>query len=67
MSLATGTANMGAKVTAAMGLSHIAYIKPLRAGYAVFDASGRQLAVFPNYDAAFFTARQYNLDPVNVH
>jgi hypothetical protein len=52
------------------GLSHIAYIRPIAKGengYAVCAADGRQLAVFPNYDAAFFTARQYNLAPVNVH
>jgi hypothetical protein len=49
---------------------HIAYIKPLakgQDGYAVYSADGKQLAVFPNYDSAFFTARQYNLQPVNVH
>jgi hypothetical protein len=53
-----------------VGLSHIAYIRPVakgESGYAVCSADGRQLAVFPNYDAAFFTARQFNLAPVNVH
>jgi hypothetical protein len=52
------------------GFSHIAYIRPAvngETGYAVCSADGKQLALFPNYDAAFFTARQYNLEPVNVH
>ena len=60
----------GDEAMASVGLSHIAYIRPATGaenGYAVCAADGRQLAVFPNYDAAFFTARQYNLDPVNVH
>jgi len=60
---------------AAIGLPHIAYIRPVPksdnshegTGYAVCSADGRQLAVFSNYDAAFFTARQFNLAPVNVH
>ncbi len=53
------------------GIAHVAYIRPVAkgetGGYAVCSADGKQLAVFPNYDAAFFTARQYNLAPVNVH
>jgi len=52
----------------ALGLTHIAYIKRAgENGYAVCSADGKQLAIFPNYDTAFFTARQYNLFPVNVH
>ncbi len=51
-------------------VTHIAYIRPVTMGdkgYAVCSADGKQLAVFPTYDAAFFTAREYNLTPVNVH
>jgi len=62
--------DVGNQAMASIGVSHIAYIRPLpkgEAGYAVCSADGKQLAVFPNYDAAFFTARQYNLAPVNVH
>lgn len=58
------------EAAATASLSHIAYIRPVakgESGYAVCSADGKQLAVFPNYDAAFFTARQYNLAPVNVH
>jgi Protein of unknown function (DUF1150) len=50
--------------------AHVAYIRPVpdgEKGYAVCSADGKQLAVFPTYDAAFFTAREYNLTPVNVH
>lgn len=50
--------------------AHIAYIRPVLdgdKGFAVCSADGKQLAVFPTYDAAFFTAREYNLTPVNVH
>lgn len=50
--------------------SHVAYIRPLtngEKGFAVCSADGKQLAVFDTYDAAFFTAREFNLTPVNVH
>jgi hypothetical protein len=61
---------VGEQAMSQVGLSHIAYIRPVakgETGYAVCSADGKQLAVFPNYDAAFFTARAYNLAPVNVH
>ena len=52
-------------------LSTIAYIRPIPkskgTGYALFAADGSQLATFPSYEAAFFTARQHDLDPVAVH
>ena len=50
--------------------AHIAYIRPAtngEKGFAVCSSDGKQLAVFNTYDAAFFTAREYNLTPVNVH
>lgn len=57
---------------AALGLSHIAYIRPAQneegvVMYAVCAADGSELASFSSYDSAFFTARQYNLQPVRVH
>jgi hypothetical protein len=64
------SAEVSDEAMADVGMSHVAYIRPMAKGengYAVCAADGRQLAVFPNYDAAFFTARQYNLAPVNVH
>jgi hypothetical protein len=70
MVFSDGSMDVADEAMASMGVSHIAYIRPLskgEGGYAVCSADGRQLAVFPNYDAAFFTARQYNLAPVNVH
>jgi hypothetical protein len=70
MVLSVGTVDVVDEAMATMGLSHIAYIRPAtngETGYAACSADGKQLAVFPNYDAAFFTARQYNLAPVNVH
>jgi hypothetical protein len=51
--------------------AQIAYIRPFSingdSGYAVHASDGTQLAVFQNYDTAFFTARQHNLFPVSVH
>ncbi len=70
MAVTAGSMEIPAETMASANLSHIAYIRPLskgETGYAVCSADGKQLAVFPNYDAAFFTARQYNLAPVNVH
>ncbi len=75
MTLSTISVNGVDEIMTAIGLSHIAYIRPVaknevakgETGYAVCSADGKQLAIFPNYDAAFFTARQYNLEPVNVH
>ncbi len=70
MGLSVGPIEVADEAMASVGLSHIAYIRPAskgETGYAVCSADGKQLAVFPNYDSAFFTARQYNLAPVNVH
>ncbi len=70
MRFSGGMADAADEAMAAIGISHVAYIRPAakgETGYAVCSADGKQLAVFPNYDAAFFTARQYNLAPVNVH
>jgi len=48
----------------------LAYIKPTapnETSYSVYSESGRLLAIFSNYDAAFFTAKQFNFIPLNVH
>ena len=48
----------------------LAYIKqtsPNETSYSVYSENGRLLAVFPNYAAAFFTAKQFNFIPVSVH
>jgi hypothetical protein len=49
----------------------LAYLKPVATaqgtGFAVYNASGEQLAVFKSRDEAFFAARQHDLEPVLVH
>lgn len=53
------------------GITPIAYVRPISsdktAGYAVCASDGTQLAVFPTEDAAFFAAKQHELEPVLVH
>ena len=48
-----------------------AYLKPVTTkqgqGFAVCTASGEQLAVFDTLDAAFFAAKQHDLEPVLLH
>lgn len=54
-----------------IGLSHIAYIRRTHEageeGYAVCAADGTQLAVFTTQEAAYFSARQHDLEPVQLH
>lgn len=49
----------------------LAYVKPVVTeqgnGFAVCSADGTQLAVFSTRDAAFFSAKQHDLDPVLIH
>lgn len=49
----------------------LAYLKPVTTsqgkGYAVCTASGEQLAVFSTRDAAFFAAKQHELEPMLLH
>ncbi len=57
---------------AAIGLSHIAYIRPDESedgdgAFVVCAADGSELASFDSYDSAYYTARQYNLQPVMIH
>lgn len=44
-----------------------AYLRPVGKGFAVCTASGEQLAVFDSRDAAFFAAKQHDLEPVLLH
>lgn len=61
------------ELVAALGgdLGNAAYIKTVPAekgtGFALFAADGTQLAVFPSREAAYFTARQHDLEPVSIH
>ncbi len=49
----------------------LAYVRPVRTekgiGYGVFAADGTQLAVFGSRDAAYFAAKQQDLEPVHIH
>ena len=49
----------------------VAYVRPVMTekgkGYAVCTADGTQLAVFPTQDAAYFAAKQHDLEPVLIH
>jgi len=49
----------------------VAYLRPVStaqgAGFAVCNADGNQLAVFATREAAFFAARQHDLEPVLLH
>ena len=52
-------------------LSTLAYIRPVntRKGrvYAVCTEDGQELAAFPCFDSAYYTAKQFNLQPVQMH
>lgn len=48
-----------------------AYVRPVQtdrgAAYGVYAADGTQLALFNSQDAAFYAARQHDLEPVLIH
>jgi hypothetical protein len=56
---------------AALGLEGVAYIRPVQidgaAGYAIFAADGRQLAIVPTREHALAAMRAHDLDPAAVH
>ena len=49
----------------------VAYVRPVvtdkGTNYAVCTADGTQLALFATRDAAFFTAKQNDLEPTLIH
>jgi hypothetical protein len=51
--------------------STVAYVRPVVTEngktYGVFSADGTQLALFSTQDAAFFAAKQHDLEPVLIH
>lgn len=51
--------------------SPLAYVRPVLTekgnGFGVYSADGTQLAVFSSRDAAYFAAKQHDLDPVDIH
>ena len=49
----------------------LAYVRPVRTDkglvYGVFSADGMQLALFSSRDAAYYSAKQHDLEPVLIH
>jgi hypothetical protein len=60
-----------AKPTVHINETTIAYLKPVETkdgkAFAVCSATGEQLAIFKTRDAAFFAAKQHDLEPVLLH
>jgi len=56
---------------AALGLDHLAFVKPVivdgRRAFAIHAADGSELAVFDDRDSAFVAARRNDLEPVGVN
>jgi hypothetical protein len=56
---------------AALGLEHIAYVKPIvvngAQAFAVHAADGTQIAVLANREVAIAAVQQHDLEPVSVH
>ena len=54
-----------------MNSSTLAYVRPVITengkSYAVCSADGTQLALFATEEAAYFTAKQHDLEPVLIH
>ena len=49
----------------------VAYVRPVITeqgkNYGVYTADGTQLAIFSTQDAAYFAAKQHDLEPVLIH
>jgi len=58
-------------ITFMMNSLVVAYIRPVTTekgtNYAVCTADGTQLALFATQDAAYFAAKQHDLEPVLIH
>ena len=67
----TGPSQLSATTFHALGVSHIAYIKKVDVGgtpgYAIHAADGRVLGGAANRDLAIAAARQFDLQPLDVH
>lgn len=65
------TRHMSLQDLAALGLSHVAYVKPVtidgRAVYAIHAADGTEMAVMEDRDVALTAIRVHNLEPMSVH
>ncbi|MBY0355438.1 MAG: DUF1150 domain-containing protein [Rickettsiales bacterium] len=69
--LGTSLTAKEALIAAVQESSFLTYIREISVGdhkaYAVCAEDGLQLAVFQTPEAAYFSARQFNLIPVSVH
>jgi hypothetical protein len=66
------TENKNAEITSfMMDTLPVAYVRPVLTekgiNYAVCTADGTQLALFATQDAAYFAAKQHDLEPVLIH
>ena len=56
---------------AAMGMQHLAYIKPALvngvSAFTIHAADGTQIGMAPNRDVAFAAVVQHELEPVSLH
>ena len=71
MNSAENIRQMTAQDFTALGVSDMAYIKPVEIDgqslYAVFAADGTQIVVLPSREVAAATIRRHDLEPVSVH
>jgi len=63
--------NLSEQQLAALGVSHIAYVKPVMVngvqGFAIHAADGTPMAVAGNRDVAVAAVVQYEMLPLSVH
>ena len=71
MNSAQNIRQMTARDFVALGVSDLAYIKPVEIDgqglYAVFAADGTQIVVLPSREVAVATILRHDLEPVSVH
>jgi len=54
-----------------LGVGHLAYVRAIQfngmPAFAIYSASGQQLAVVPTRDAAIGLVRQHDMEPASLH
>jgi hypothetical protein len=69
--MAVDVRHLSEQQLAALGVSHIAYVKPVMVngvlGFAIHAADGTPMAVTENRDVAIAAVMQHDLLPVSVH
>lgn len=62
---------MSLRDLAALGLSHVAYVKPVsvdgKTAYSIHAADGTEMAVMDDRNVAVTAIRVHNLEPLSVH